>query len=227
MKMLPKLIAIAIATTAVALGAQGFDFERVRGDMFAALMGDVAATQRALTVTEQILAGDPQNAPALSAHGLSTVAGASQAFNAGDAARGAAMLQRGMAEMNQAATIAPNDAFVRVVRGLFMQSASRQAPAGQARPMLETAQVDFQFLYDSQVQILDKLGEHRLGELLQALGDIHARLGRVEDAKRFYRMIQQRLPNSEYARRAGEWLQTRTPLPPAKTSCVGCHIARG
>jgi hypothetical protein len=221
-----RLATLAVVVSVAGLAAQGFEFERVRRDVFAAVMGDAAALERVRTATERQLAEDPKNAAALSVHGLSTVAGASQAFNSGDTARGLTLLNTGMAEMNQAVDLAPTDGFVRVIRGLFLQAASRQAPLAQGRSMLETAQTDFQHLFDVQAQVLDQLGEHRLGELLQALADIQARLGRSEEAERLYRMVQQKLPASEYARRAGEWLQTRQPLSAAKTGCIGCHVAR-
>jgi hypothetical protein len=217
---------LAVVLAGAAFAAQGLEFERVRADVFAALLGDAAALERARTATERLLADDPNNAPALAVHGLSTVAAASQAFNAGDAGRGLPLLSRGMAEMDRAVDRAPTDGFVRVVRGLFLQAASRQAPPGQGRSMLETAQTDLQHLYDAKAQVLDHLGEHRLGELLQALADVQARLGRSEEAERLYRMLQQKLPDSEYGRRAGEWLLTRQPLPASKTACIGCHVAR-
>jgi hypothetical protein len=45
----------------------------------------------------------------------------------------------------------------------------------------------------------------------------------VPDAERYYTMIRQKLPGTEYDRRAAEWLQTKQPLPAERTACVGCH----
>jgi hypothetical protein len=89
--------------------------------------------------------------------------------------------------------------------------------------MLDDARSDFQFLFDAQAATLDRLGTHRLGELLQALGDVHSRQGRPADAERYYAMVQQKLAGTEYAARAAEWMRTRQPLPPERTACIGCH----
>jgi hypothetical protein len=128
--------------------------------------------------------------------------------------------------MHEAVALEPEDGLVRVLRGILLQQVSRQMPPPMQAPMLEHARSDFQFLFDAQADILDELGPHRLGELLQALGDVHSRQGRTADAERYYTMIQQRLPRTEYAARADEWMRTRQPLPGERTTCIGCHTAR-
>jgi hypothetical protein len=115
------------------------------------------------------------------------------------------------------------DGLVRGLRGILLQQASRQMPAAMQETMLENARSDFQFLFDTQLEILDELGTHRLGELLQALGDVHSRQGRTADAERYYALVQQKLPGTEYASRADEWMRTRHPLPADRTACTGCH----
>jgi hypothetical protein len=204
-----RLTGAIVILAAAAMAAQGFDFETVRGDFFAGAAGDAAALQRAMAATERALAEDAKNAQALSVHGFGSVLSGSQAYQKGDAARGG--------------ELAPSDGLVRALRGILLQQVSRQVPPAMQPSMLEDARSDFQFLFDAQAATLDQLGPHRLGELLQALGDVHSRQGRSADAERYYVLIQQKLADTEYAARAAEWMRTRQPLPPERTTCIGCH----
>ena len=219
-----KLTIVLTVLAAAVIGARGFDFEAVRGDLFAGAAGDAAALQRAIAATERALAEDPRNAQALSLHGFGSLLSGGQAHQRGDTGRGNELMQRGLGEMNEAVQLAPGDGLVRVLRGILLQQVSRQLPPAIQAPMLENARTDFQFLYDAQAGFLDELGTHRLGELLQALGDIHSRQGRTADAERYYTTIRQKLPGTEYDRRAGEWLRNKQPLPGDRTTCIGCHV---
>ncbi len=212
-----------VAAAVTAIGAQGFDFETVRGDFFAGAAGDTAALQRAIAATERALAENAKDPQALAVHGFGTVLAGGQAYQKGDAARGGELFQRGLSEMNESVELAPTDGLVRALRGILLQQVSRQMPPAVQAPLLEDARGDFQFLFDAQAGMLDELGAHRLGELLQALGDLNSRQGRTAAAERYYAMIQQKLPDSEYAARAAEWMRTRRPLPAERTTCIGCH----
>jgi tetratricopeptide (TPR) repeat protein len=214
-----KLMIGIVVVAAVALGAQSFSFEEIRNDLFAGATGDAAALQRAMSTAERILKDNPANPSAMVIHGWATVISASH--EGGNAA--AEMSHRGITEVNQAVALAPDEPFVRIMRGILMQVGSRNVPPPLQAPMLENARSDFERVFDLQQNVLDELGTHRLGELLQALGDVHARLGRNAEAERYYAMIQQKLPRTEYARRADEWTRTKQPLPAEKTTCVGCH----
>lgn len=218
-----RLTGAGIILATAVLAAQDFDFETIRSDFFAGAAGDAAALKRAIAVTERVLAGNPKDAQALSVHGFGTMLAASEAFKASEPARGSELFRRGLANMNEAVELTPSDMLVRALRGILLQQASRQMPPPAGAAMLENARSDFQFLFDTQLEILDQLGTHRLGELLQALGDVHSRQGRAADAERYYAMIQQKLPDTEYARRAADWLRTRQPLPAERTACIGCH----
>jgi hypothetical protein len=222
---LVQLMAGAAVALALAVGAaaQRFDFEQVRDDFFAGVSGDTAAMRRGLAAARTALDTDPKNAQALVVHGFGTVLSAAMELQKGDTAALPAM-QTGFAQMDEAVSVAPGDGLVRALRGIMMQQATRQMPEALRMPMLEKGRSDFQFLFDAQRAELAQLGTHRLGELLQALGDINARLGRTMEAERYYQMIETMLPTTEYARRAGEWLQVRQPLAPEKTQCIGCHV---
>ena len=216
--------AAAIVALAAVTAAQGFDFEQVRGDFFAGISGDAAAMQRGLAAARAALDQEPKNAQALVVHGFGTVISAVTDLQKGNTAALPAM-QNGFAQMDEAVAVAPGDGLVRALRGIMMQQATRQMPEAVRSPMLEKGRSDFQFLFDVQQAELAGLGTHRLGELLQALGDVNARLGRTADSERYYQMIKTMLPTTEYARRADEWLQTRQPLSAEKTQCIGCHVA--
>jgi hypothetical protein len=216
---------VIVVVAAVVLGAQSFSFEQMRNDLFAGASGDADALRRAISSAEQMLKERPGNPQAMVIHGWAGVIAASQERQKGDAARAADLSQRGMMEINEAVQLAPDDPFVRIMRGILMQAGSRGVPPEMQTPMLETARSDFQRVFELQENGLDELGAHRLGELLQALGDVHSRLGRASEAERYYAMIWQKLPNTEYARRAYEWMQTKEPLPREKTACIGCHTA--
>jgi hypothetical protein len=104
---------------------------------------------------------------------------------------------------------------------------SRNAPGDWGAMLLEDARTDFQITYDLQKDRLDTVGKpHPLGELLQGLGDIYSRQGKPEEAAKYYGMLQQRLPDTEYARRAAQWIKTRQPLAAAQSGCIGCHTGR-
>jgi hypothetical protein len=92
--------------------------------------------------------------------------------------------------------------------------------------MLEKARTDLQHVYDLQQSHLSELGTHPLGELLQALADANSRQGKTEDAEKYYRLIQTMLKDTEYAKRAGEWMKTKQPLSEAQTNCIGCHVRK-
>jgi hypothetical protein len=217
-------MAAAVPVLAVVVAAQGFDFETVRADFFAAVAGDVKAMQRGLAAAQAALDKDPKNAQAMVVHGFGTVLSAAPELQKGNAGA-LVIMQRGFAELDEAVRLAPEDGMVRALRGILMQQATRQMPEPARTRMLENGRGDFQFLFDVQQPGLAQLGTHRLGELLQALGDVNARLGRQADSERYYLMIKTMLPETEYSRRAEEWLQTRQPLPAERTQCIGCHVA--
>jgi hypothetical protein len=193
------------------------------GGFFAALGGDSAAIQAVLESTAQALAQNANDAEALVEHGFMTVFAGSVAARAGEP-DGMSRIGAGMAEMDRAVALAPDNGRVRVLRGIMLQQASYDAPATVAHPMLENARSDFDRAYALQVDVLDLLGEHRLGELLQIKADIESRLALTAEAEETYRLLSAKLPNTEYAERAGEWLQTRSSLPRNKTTCIGCHV---
>ena len=205
-----------------------FDPFQVQLDFFAGMLsGDDTRFQRAMTATEKALAANPDNGAALVWHGLGTAMLSQRQIEVGNLEAAMAMLQKGLAEMARAVELEPDNIGVRIPRGSALREISRAMPPGMAEPLLEAARTDFQHTFDLQKAHLDQVATpHPLGELLQGLGDIYSRQGKPEEAAKYYMMIQERLPGTEYAARGAEWAATRQPLAQAKTQCIGCHTRK-
>jgi tetratricopeptide (TPR) repeat protein len=221
MKPVRLLLIILMAGTFVAQSR--LDTDQLRNDLFAAMAGNAEALQRIFVSTEKVLGEDPNHAQALVWHGAATM-GRFFVEPPGNLQAAMQNVQNGVAEMDRAVSLTPDDLEVRIMRAVVYGPASRSLPPPLAESMIEKARTDLQHTFDLQERHLAELGTHPLGELLQALGDVYSRQGKVDDAEKYYRMIQTMLKDTEYARRAGEWMKTRQPLPEAQTNCVGCHI---
>ena len=218
-------LALSILVSVMLLAAESsFDYSKVQQDVFAGLLGgNVEALQRAIDACETALAANPKNSDALVWHGIAMIAQTRQ-----HPEQGAALIAQGFAEMDRAAAMDPDDLGVRIPRGAVSMSMARTLPESQMRlELLERGRVDFQHAFDMQSAAgrLDKIGTHPLGELLQGLGDVYSRLGKPEEARKYYQMLQAKLPDTEYAKRSAQWMTTSQPLPPAQAACIGCHAA--
>jgi Flp pilus assembly protein TadD len=129
--------------------------------------------------------------------------------------------------MDRAVSLEPGNPRVLMARGVVLQIETPYMPRFANHPgLVEHARADYQRLFDRHKDGLAQLGAHRLGELLQGLGDLNSRQGKTEEAERYYRMLQSMLPATEYSTRAAEWMQTKQPLQTERTTCVGCHESR-
>jgi tetratricopeptide (TPR) repeat protein len=222
MKMQKTTIAAVIILTAGALLSQDrFDMQ-VRNYFFAGLAGDMASLQKGMKICEDILANDPQQPEALVWHGTGLVAESRAAFQKGDQQNGAALWQRGLDEMDQAETMAPNDLGVRIVRGAVLLVASQYLPSEAAHPLIEKGLSDYEKTYSVQGPDLRHLGTHKSGELMIGMADAYARLGEEDKARQWFDRIQKELPGTPYATSAATWLETKT-LAPREAGCLGCH----
>ena len=224
MKVL-RLLLVTVAAGSLLAQAR-LDSNQMRNDLFAAMAGNADAFKRMNEASSNVLATNPDHAQALMWHGAATLGEFFMEAQKGKAQSAMGSFQKGTAEMDRAVSLAPNDLEVRIMRAVLYAPASREMPPPFAEPLLEKARADFQHTFDIQQAELAQLGTHPLGELLQGLGDAYSRQGKTGDAEKYYRMIQSMLKNTEYARRADEWMKTRQPLPAEKTACVGCHVAR-
>jgi tetratricopeptide (TPR) repeat protein len=217
-------LALSILASIMLLAAEvPFDYFAVQRDVFAGFSGNFEALERAIATCEAALAAEPKNSDALVLHGVAMIAQTRQHPD-----RAAALMAQGLAEMDRAAAMDPGDLGVRIPRGAVSMAMARSMPESPMRQeLLERGRVDFQYAFDmqSKAKQLDTIGTHPLGELLQGLGDVYSRLGKPDEARKYYQMVQAKLPDTEYAKRATQWMMTGQPLPTAQSGCVGCHVA--
>jgi tetratricopeptide (TPR) repeat protein len=197
----------------------------MRNDLFAAMMGSADALRRMLDVSAKALDENPDHAQALVWHGAATLSEFFMEAQKGNARTAMGTFQKATAEMDRAVSLAPDDLEVRIMRAVLYGPASREMPPPLAGGLLEKTRSDLQHAFNLQQDNLHRLGTHPLGELLQGLADAYSRQGKKQDAEKYYQMIQTMLKDTEYARRAGEWMKTKEPLPEAQTACVGCHVS--
>jgi tetratricopeptide (TPR) repeat protein len=199
----------------------------VRNDFFSGFLGDKVALQRGMETTEKVLAENPKHAEALVWHGSGLFFQGGSAFQQGDREKGMALTQKGVAEMDLAVKLEPENIGVRIPRGAALAAAVRVMPDSPFRAgLLQRALDDHQRSFDLQKDQLDKLGVHPLGELLQALGDLNSRMGKADEAQKYYEMILSKMSGSAYAKRASAWMETKQPLPAGQTTCIGCHVSK-
>src|SRR5438132_1504080 len=126
-------LAAALVQNAPAAAPQRFDY-LVRADFFAGIAGDEARMKRAIDLCEKLLAENPNHAEALVWHGASLLGQAGTAFQKGDAATGRPLFDRGLAEMNRAVALSPDNPGVLIPRAAVLFEATRTMPAEMARP---------------------------------------------------------------------------------------------
>jgi pentatricopeptide repeat protein len=215
------IAAVMILTSGVLLSQDRFDFQ-VRNYFFAGLAGDAASLQKGMKICEGIIANDPKQPEALVWHGMGLVSESREAFQKGDQQNGAALWQRGLDEMDQAETLAPNDLGVRIVRGAVLLVASQYLSEEAAHPLIEKGLSDYEKAYSVQGPDLSHLGVHKSGELMIGMADAYARLGQPDKAREWFERIQKDLPGTPYANSAATWLETKT-LTPRQAGCLSCH----
>lgn len=198
-----------------------FDMD-IRADFFAGISGDEAAFTRAMTRCEEILAQDPNHAEALVWHGSGLLSMGGMAFQTGDLQKGGELWGKGLGEMNQAVTLAPDNIAVRVPRGATLFEASRRMPdPKQSVGLLRIAVEDYEHALTLQQAFFAKLSDHAKGELLFGLADGWARLGDKEKATQYFTRLTADAAASGRSKYAKAWLAGDPPKDAGR--CVGCH----
>jgi len=215
------LLALVLSAAQVP-AAQRFDY-LVRGDFFAGLAGDEARLQKARTTCEEALASNPKHAEALVWHGAIVLFEGGRAFGKGDFATGGQLFGRGLQEMNDAVSLAPDNPGVLIPRAAVLLEATRTMPPDQARPLVESAVANYQHVLDIQRAVWPTLGDHAKGELLFGLAEGSARLGHQDEARGYFDRLLKDAPSSGQAPRAKAWLETGTVPQVNGVSCAGCH----
>lgn len=189
----PLLLTVSLGVAAFA--QQRFDF-KVREDMFAGMDGDAAAFDRAMKLIADTLAADPDHAEALVWRGDARLFLAGQAFQRGALKEGQALSAGGLADMDRAVALAPNDIAIRVPRaaGLMPYAGGlRSFDKAQADRLVATAIGDFEFVMAASTPRWNTMKEH----------------GRAE------------LPGTAYAKNAV--LRRADPAARVPLTCLGCH----
>src|SRR5215813_11117030 len=154
-----------------------FDF-LVRADFFAGFAGDQAALDRAMKVCEDTLAKNPNHAEALVWNGGGLVFRAGQAFTRSDIRTGTELWDKGLAEMDRAVDLSPNNVGVLIPRGASLLTVSRFVPdKTTSRSLLEKGIGDYEKVLQIQQPYFSKLSSHARSELLIGLAEGWARLG--------------------------------------------------
>ena len=148
---------------------------------------------------------------------------AGQAFQQGDMAKGGPLWDRGLAEMNEAVSLAPDSLAVVIPRGSVLLQAARFVPPPMAEPLLKTGVGDYEHVLELQRSYFHTLGDHPKGELLFGLADGYARLGDKVKARAYFERLIAEAPTSGQAPRGRAWIETGAVPPAQGLGCFGCH----
>jgi len=215
------VVVVAVGIAASSLAQERFDYQ-VRDDMFRAFGGNEAAYKSAMATIEEKLKEHPDHAEALVWRGAGRTFMAGRAFEGGDLVRARAMVAEGMADMDRAIALEPNNIGVLIPRAASLLGAARnQRDPARARELAGQAAANFETALSLRKPAFDRLGQHNRGEYLSGLAESWALAGNRDTAERYLRRVLTELPNSRYAERAAAKLanwEDRGPL-----NCQSCH----
>ena len=211
----------AVGAATAGLAQERFDYA-VRDDMFRAFGGNEAAYKSAMSTIEEKLKDQPDHAVALVWRGAGLYFKAGRAFGAGDIAGATTLAKAGMADMDRASQLEPNNIGVLIPRSSVLLGASRnQRDLDRARDLAARAATGFETALAIRQSAFAQLGLHNRGEYLSGLAESWALAGHRGKAEGYLRRILAELPNSPYAERAAtklaDW-NDRRPL-----NCQTCH----
>jgi hypothetical protein len=199
---------------------------QIVNDLFKGFDGDLSALRRGLDASAKRLAEAPDDAEVLAWHGAAVLS-LNRQGGIGDFGAAVKNFQLATGEMDRAVKQEPDNPRVRTARGVLLQIETPYMPRFANHPgLVENARADYQRLFDLRKDQLKSLGPHRLGEILQGLGDLYSRQDKPDQAETYYNIIQSMLPGTEYAARASEWMKTKKPLATERTTCIGCHESK-
>ena len=222
--MVTIIVSLFFAAPQTTPGPAGARFDLVvRTDFFAGFAGDQARLAKGMAACEEVLASTPNHAEALVWHGSGLAFNAGIAFRNGDMKTGGELWQRGMEEMDRAASLEPDNVGVRIPRGALLLQATRNMPPDMARPLIEKAVGDYEHVLALQSAYFSTLGDHPKGELLFGLAEGYSRLGNAEKARTNFERLIADAPTSGQAPKARSWLATGAIPKSEGLGCVGCH----
>ena len=191
--------------------------------LLAGVAGDEARLNKAIELCERALEQNPAHAEALVWHGASLLVRASRAFQNGDMATGGPLVARGLKEMTDAVTMAPDNPGVLIPRAAVLLEATKGMPPDMARPMLESAVQNYERVLEIQAPTFNTRGDHAKGELLFGLAEGWSRLGDTDKARKYFERLIADAPTSGQTPKAREWMATGVVPKSNGASCVGCH----
>jgi hypothetical protein len=195
--------------------------EKVRADFFDGMRGDTAAMERAMKVCEETLAKNPNHAEALVWHGAGVIGRARGAFAEGDRQRGIALYSQGLAEMDKAVELEPNNIGVRIPRGAVLLAMAPFVPEPEKTKLLERGVGDYEATYALQKSYFPTLTLHSREQLLYGLTDGYAHLGKKDQAVAFYEKMKVEAAGSELLGRAAS--RSRGEAVDGPAPCEQCH----
>jgi tetratricopeptide (TPR) repeat protein len=214
-------ITIVAGIAGAAIAAERFDYQ-VRDDMFRAFGGNEAAFKNAMSIIDERLSANPDDAEALVWRGAGRYWKAGQEFGAGDVTGGRALAATAMVDLDRAFALQPDNIGVLIPRAAVLLAAARNQPEpARASDLAARAAVNFETALARRQPVFDQLARHNRGEYLSGLAESWAIAGDREKSETYLRRILAELPNSPYAERAAAKLANwsdRRPL-----NCQTCH----
>ncbi len=200
----------------------------VRADLFAAMGGDRDRYAKAMKICNDALKEDPNHAGALSFHGWGLLIKSQWEQQDGKKDKAKELWDQGIVEINRAVSLDPDNVGPMLVRGSIFINSSRSMhlPESQRDLMLALGTYDYEKVYDVQKEqgYFKYLSEHARGELLMGLADAWHRRGNMSKAKRFFELVVQEVPDSDYAEDATAVISGKVDLKKLKSrTCAGCH----
>jgi hypothetical protein len=174
-----------------------------------------------MKLCEDTLARKPDHAEALVWHGGGLILGAGKAFRAGDKKRGVELWTRGLAEMDRAVALEPDEVGTRIPRGATLMAIAQFVPEPERSRLLATGVDDYERALALQKDDFDQLSIHGRSQLLFGLADGWHRRGDTSKAKAYYARLSKVAGTSPYGVRARAYLAGDTASRPM--ACGGCH----
>jgi tetratricopeptide (TPR) repeat protein len=213
---------LAVAALTTAARADQLD-EKIRIEFFAGFKGNTESMDRAMKAAELLMAANPNgSAEAMAWHGGALMMRAGLKFEAGDAAAGADLWARGLAEMNKAGMLEPDNPAILVPRASIWMVATRTAPPAVGAQLLGRAVSDYERVFEMRKPVFDGEGIHKKSELLFGLADGYMRMGNQEKARFYFEKTAALGPAGGHFDQATKYLKGEK-YTIQGVGCVGCH----
>jgi hypothetical protein len=200
----------------------------VREDTFAGWMNnDPVRHARGMKRAQEWLDDHPGSPEAINWLGTGKVFEATRAYQAGDAAKGDALYEEGLAMMEKGLALAPGHPGILATTGGTLMTFARNLPDKYYRAALEKARDHYAALYKLQQPMgLDKFPLHLKGEALAGVAETEFRVGDRDKGIEFLQRIATGMPNTAYAKTAETWLKAPESVGKQdRLVCGSCHEA--